>query len=107
MTSFRRPNLVDRGEAFMKHVIVAVAFLCLVGTANADTKTGDARKPQKRTKSAQLSPAGRGALSRAQGSGRPAALSNVEAYAGPPVDHRPIQAIRTPPLRKVHPLPPP
>jgi hypothetical protein len=28
-------------------------------------------------------------------------------YAGPLVDHRPVRAIRTPPLRKIHPIPPP
>src|SRR6185436_15555511 len=59
--------------------------------------------------SSRLSPTGRGALSRALGSGwQPTAnLPAAQPYAGPPNDPRPINAVRTPPLRTVHPLPPP
>src|SRR5204862_6828510 len=41
--------------------------------------------------------------------GKRASEGSVSAmpYAGPPVDHQPVQGIRTPPLRKIHPLPPP
>src|SRR5436189_274940 len=41
--------------------------------------------------------------------GKRASEGSVSAmpYAGPPVDHQPVQGIRTPPLRTIHPLPPP
>ncbi|HEY4640473.1 MAG TPA: hypothetical protein VII75_03950, partial [Thermoanaerobaculia bacterium] len=58
--------------------------------------------------SKRLSPDGRRALSGPLGVGHPRTEdSPVQAYAGPPVDLRPVIPIRTPPLRNVHPLPPP
>src|SRR3954447_16243016 len=58
--------------------------------------------------SKRLSPDGQRAVSGPLGSGRMRAEdSPVQAYAGPPVDLRPVIPIRTPPLRNVHPLPPP
>src|SRR4051795_91790 len=58
--------------------------------------------------SKRLSPDGQRAVSGPLGVGHPRTEdSPVQAYAGPPVDLRPVIPIRTPPLRNVHPLPPP
>jgi len=60
-------------------------------------------------KPSRLSPAGRRALSGPLGSGwkgAPGALASPP-YTGPSQDFRPVQPVRTPPLRNVHPLPPP
>ncbi|MEA2274694.1 MAG: hypothetical protein QOI98_3402, partial [Solirubrobacteraceae bacterium] len=58
---------------------------------------------------ARLSKAGRSALLSRAGSGwTPQTNAATEApYTGAPVDVRPIQAVRSPALRKVHPIPPP
>jgi hypothetical protein len=55
--------------------------------------------------SGPLSPAGKRALSREDAEHEFAA--DAAPYTGPHVDHRPVHSIRTPPLRKVHPIPPP
>src|SRR3954453_11874155 len=58
--------------------------------------------------SKRLSPDGQRAVSGPLGAGHPRTEdSPVQAYAGPPVDLRPVIPIRAPPLRNVHPLPPP
>jgi hypothetical protein len=58
-----------------------------------------------RTVSGPLSPAGKRALSREDAEHE--FVADETPYTGPYVDHRPVDAIRTPALRKVHPIPPP
>ncbi|HKO54399.1 MAG TPA: hypothetical protein VJ276_00895, partial [Thermoanaerobaculia bacterium] len=71
----------------------------------------DAASAEKKKPSGKLSPDGRRALlGQAKGAWKPAPDGKpvlVQPYAGPPVDLRPVLPVRTPPLHKVHPLPPP
>ena len=64
-----------------------------------------AEASRERTVSGPLSPAGKRALAREDAEHE--FVADDAPYTGPHVDHRPVHAIRTPPLRKVHPIPPP
>ena len=69
---------------------------------------GNAKVAAKR--SSRLSPDGRRALSGALGNGRKLAEGEdapVQAYQAPQPDLRPVTPVHAPPLRKVHPIPPP
>ena len=81
----------------------------------ADRKARSGKSPTaaaagKRLAAPSLSPDGKRAvsgMSRLGGQPPLAVTGNEAPYTGPPVDHRPVMAVRTPPLRKVRPIPPP
>jgi len=63
-----------------------------------------------KTVAPSLSPDGKRAVSAMTRLGGQPPLPVTESdapYLGAPVDHKPVMAVRTPPLRNIHPLPPP
>src|SRR4051812_8974873 len=96
-------------------VVLAAMLLSMFGFALAgEIATSPAAKKKssgnKAKPAARLSKAGRRALLSRAGSGGSTPQTNAATeapYTGAPIDVRPIQAVRSPDLRKVHPIPPP
>jgi hypothetical protein len=98
---------IDPAVAFAKrHTRTAMPASVVCESKLWQALHGNSKVAAKRSR--RPSPDGQRALSGPLGSG-PIHVedSPVQAYAGAPVDLRPVVPVRTPPLRNVHPLPPP
>jgi len=98
----------------MKKLAVVLALsLCFAATSFADPVKDDAPKPKKPAKTAKKHVAKKKSANATNGplphASTATNLANLptEPYAGPPSDIRGVTPVRTPPLRKIHPLPPP